>query len=910
MSSFRLVVEKGPQKGSFLRLKANGQVVVGREAQNDLAIKDPQASRKHFRIEAKLGEYRLQDLQSSNGTFVNGERQQNAVLRPGDRIAAGGTLLFFLRETDEEKGHRRGPLTGKEVGGYRVGRVLGRGGMGTVYEAVQISLERTVALKVLSPELQQDPEFIERFIGEARAAGRLNHANIVSVFDVGRVDDLQFFSMEYMAGGSLDDLRRREGTVPVADTIPLMFDAARGLEYAEKQGLVHRDIKPDNLMLSGDGVLKICDLGLAIFTARQQEVSGSPHYIAPEQALGQELDHRADLYALGVTWYELLCGQTPYSGSSAAEIARKHVEEQAPPLAERAPGLLPEVVALVEGLMQKDPAQRLGSARQLQADLAELARRLELAETIRLRIDAVAPNVPVSEALRAALPATPLAGFGLPGLGAGVGPGARKALWAAGGLALILGVSGAAYWGARELSARRAARLAERTAQVEEVEALVARDPALAEGRARDLSEELRAIYPELAERAAAVVGKVEEQRAAGKRREREEAAARRLQSARSLFQQQGVAAPGDPEVMARLREILRIVSGLIEGYGDTPAAVEAQELRDQVLKALDKAQEAAAERQRREAAARRALKTTEARVKELLAREGKGCWADARAAVKDYMEAHGAVEPRAGQALLELVRNAARRAVTSAVSLSRTHLARRAWSEAAAALDVVGGPLGFEDLEGDVAQALAEIGETRRAHERAEEERVQREAETALGRARADLAGCLQERRFDDAASRLRGALTSLELMRAPAVKRLGELRVTRLEGADRALEQLIAHVKAGKQPAPTLELELPGGELRRARAVKYEALQRAFVFQFTAQILRDVRVNDLTPEQLLELCGPLGDEPRQLLDRACLAYELGAGPQADALARRASGLSPKLAREAEDLRVLDGAR
>src|SRR5690606_2937098 len=131
------------------------------------------------------------------------------------------------------------------------------------------------------PELARDAAFVERFISEARAAGRLNHANIVSVFDVGQEGERYFYSMEHMAGGSLDDLLRREGPLPVARALPIIFDAARGLEYAEKHGLIHRDIKPDNLMLGAEDVVKICDLGLAIFSSQQGDVSGSPHYIAP-----------------------------------------------------------------------------------------------------------------------------------------------------------------------------------------------------------------------------------------------------------------------------------------------------------------------------------------------------------------------------------------------------------------------------------------------------------------------------------------------------------------------------------------------------------------------------------------------------------------------------------------------------
>jgi serine/threonine protein kinase len=330
--TFRLVVEKGRSKGKALRLKPNGVVTIGRDASTTLRLVDAQASRKHVKVEAKLGEYVLEDLDSSNGTFVNGQRVQRHVLQVGDKVQVGDTLIYFLEETTSEdgtSGERKGELSGRELDGYRLGRLLGRGGMGTVYEAVQVSLERTVAFKVLARELTRDPALIERFVAEARAAGRLSHPNIVAVFHVGQAaagaQPIHYYSMEYMPGGSVDDLLTKEGRLPLQRSIPILFDAARGLEYAERQGLVHRDIKPGNLMLGADEVAKIADLGLATWQPGAQEACGSPHYVAPEQALGKPVDHRADLYALGVTWYHMLAGDTPFTGQSAREVLLKQI---------------------------------------------------------------------------------------------------------------------------------------------------------------------------------------------------------------------------------------------------------------------------------------------------------------------------------------------------------------------------------------------------------------------------------------------------------------------------------------------------------------------------------------------------------------------------------------------------------
>ncbi|MBX3469267.1 MAG: protein kinase [Planctomycetes bacterium] len=443
---YRLVVEKGRSKGKGLRLAPGQAVVVGRDASCTLRVVDAQASRKHFKVVAASDGWVVEDLQSSNGTFVNGQRlQQRQLLRPGDKVLLGETLIYLLEDAQSEEStgpDRRGELSGRELDGYRLGRLLGRGGMGTVYEALQVSLERTVAFKVLARELTGDPALIERFVGEARAAGRLSHPNIVTVFHVGQAEGLHFYSMEYMAGGSVEDLLRREAKLDVARSLPIVFDAARGLEYAERQGLVHRDIKPANLMLGADDTTKICDLGLATWQPGAQDACGSPHYVAPEQAQGRPVDHRADLYALGVTWYHLLTGDTPFQGQSPREIILKHLQEEPPPLGAR--GVPEDVAAIVHRLLAKDPAQRVPSARQLQADLAALARRYPLRETVLLRIDAAAPDDPPSAALRPEE--------------AGVAPAAapvgRGALWVVGAV-VALGVAVAAGAGIT-LASRRA----------------------------------------------------------------------------------------------------------------------------------------------------------------------------------------------------------------------------------------------------------------------------------------------------------------------------------------------------------------------------------------------------------------------------------------------------------------------
>ncbi|MBI5369082.1 MAG: protein kinase [Planctomycetes bacterium] len=367
----KLTVEKGQEKGRSV-LIGKSSVLVGRDPAASLRISDTLSSRLHFRLEARLDGYWLVDQESMNGTYVNGERIRERKLAVGDKVQVGETLFSFLADEGESKqGEMLAPLRKR---GYRVESRLGRGGMGTVYKAVQVSLNRIVALKILSPELVRDRNFISLFIQEARACASLNHPNIVQVYDVGKEEDIYFFSMEFLPGGSVQDILAKEKRLSVPRVIDVIHDAARGLEYAERKQLVHRDIKPDNLMIGEDGIIKIGDLGLAMSLKDRAKddsgvIFGTPHFIAPEQFLGKPVDHRADIYALGASLYRMLSGTTPYTGNNVREILLRKVREEPPPLAGAAPGLPPRLIQICERMMQKDPEQRYQSATQLLADL-------------------------------------------------------------------------------------------------------------------------------------------------------------------------------------------------------------------------------------------------------------------------------------------------------------------------------------------------------------------------------------------------------------------------------------------------------------------------------------------------------------------------------------------------------------
>jgi serine/threonine protein kinase len=401
----KLVIENGPNKGRELRLSRGATVTCGRDNSVDLPVADTLASRKHFTIETRNGDYYIVDQDSSNGTFLNGHRIKEDMLKMGDSIRVGETLISVLEDAERPDA---GGLLGQVVAGYRLEKRVGRGGMGTVYKATQLSLDRPVALKILSDDLASNREFTGMFVREARAAARLSHPNIVLAYDVGKDKDKFFFAMEYVAGGSVQELLARIKTIPVEQAVHFVIEAAKALDYAEKQGVVHRDIKPDNLMITQDDGIKICDLGLAknIASTEPQTASegicGSPHYIAPEQAQGKQVDHRADIYSLGATFYRMLTGNTPFTGGNIKELIRKHITEKPRPIKELEPSVPNSVVRVVERMMEKDPAKRYQSASEVISDLTSLQAfgfelELELEPADEAPVLQVAPDVAALE---------------------------------------------------------------------------------------------------------------------------------------------------------------------------------------------------------------------------------------------------------------------------------------------------------------------------------------------------------------------------------------------------------------------------------------------------------------------------------------------------------------------------------
>src|SRR5262249_22560475 len=268
------------------------------------------------------------------------------------------------------------------VGRYVILDRVGAGGRSRVFKAQHRLMGRLVALKVIAPEIATRASSIARFHREMRLIGRLDHPNVIRAFDADQVGDLLYIVMEYVAGRSLDHLLDDRGALPAAEVVDYMAQAARGLAHAHERGIVHRDVKPPNLLLSDEGQIKVLDLGLsalmevdsaASYATAAGMVVGTVHYMSPEQALALNVDFRSDLFSLGCTMYQLLSGRLPFPGETLAECLALRIKGQPTPITDFRPDLSPRLVQLLEKLLARRPEDRFQTASEVAEALQDLA---------------------------------------------------------------------------------------------------------------------------------------------------------------------------------------------------------------------------------------------------------------------------------------------------------------------------------------------------------------------------------------------------------------------------------------------------------------------------------------------------------------------------------------------------------
>ena len=271
-------------------------------------------------------------------------------------------------------------LIGQSLGDYTLIRRLGSGGMADVYLAEQLSLKRYVAFKVLKPELSKDAAYVQRFVREAQAAAALVQNSIVQIYEVGQISGIHFIAQEYVPGRNLKQFIVRHGAVEPAMALNVLRQTAMALQKAAEHGVIHRDIKPENIMIGTSGEVKVTDFGLARLandSARMDLTQigvtmGTPLYMSPEQVEGRNVDHRSDIYSLGITSFHMLAGHPPFDGDTALAVALKQVNSPPPELRGIRPDVPAEMAALIKKMMEKSPEKRIQNASELLREIRKI----------------------------------------------------------------------------------------------------------------------------------------------------------------------------------------------------------------------------------------------------------------------------------------------------------------------------------------------------------------------------------------------------------------------------------------------------------------------------------------------------------------------------------------------------------
>ncbi|MHC4841529.1 MAG: protein kinase domain-containing protein [Planctomycetota bacterium] len=380
--------------------EADATVTIGRRSSCDLVLRVDSVSREHCRIERSEGAYWLYDNGSSNGTLLNGLRIEKAKLVHGDVITLDRVTLEYLEESDgthtremirefvvQKRPDSDGTYTaensliGKILKHYKVLSVIGEGGMALVYKARDERNGDIVAIKVLKRGEQVDQENLQRFLKEFKTGSKLNHPNIMQVYEIGEVDGTYFIAMEYINGSSLQEILDEKGRLSQEGTLKIGIQVAKALEIAFSQRIIHRDIKPENILISREGEVKITDLGLAKELKRYVSVNitktgegiGTLHYMSPEQVENtRDVDQRADIYSLGATIYECICGQPPFDEVGVWKFVEAINEKPPPDLNERVTNLHAEVWPFVQRALAKRPEDRQQTPTEMREELERL----------------------------------------------------------------------------------------------------------------------------------------------------------------------------------------------------------------------------------------------------------------------------------------------------------------------------------------------------------------------------------------------------------------------------------------------------------------------------------------------------------------------------------------------------------
>lgn len=389
--AFSLRIEQGPNQGQVYAL-TGASCVLGRQASNAIVLSDPRASRQHARLDLRDGQIWITDLGSANGTAVNGRALQGTVaLHANDTIGVGETLLRLIPTgtaparagatsmpsavlnqptvLDRAAAGSSDPISIAMTlnGRYRLDQHLGTGGFARVFLATDLLLNRTVAAKVLNHDLGVDPAFLGRFSAEAQAVAKLDHPNILGIYDFGQADGTAYLIMPYVDGGSLYQRLRRQGPLSPAETSAYLRQVGAALDYAHRQRLVHRDLKPQNMLLrADDDRLLLSDFGIAKVlnspdAPSQTRVMGTVAYMAPEQFQG-EVSRASDIYALGCVVFQLLTGRLPFDGNTE-RMMYGHLMSPVPALREVSGDHLPAgLQPIIEQALAKRPENRFPTA--------------------------------------------------------------------------------------------------------------------------------------------------------------------------------------------------------------------------------------------------------------------------------------------------------------------------------------------------------------------------------------------------------------------------------------------------------------------------------------------------------------------------------------------------------------------